>query len=341
MDISKKETSIKMVSKTSILFLLLGTVPLWIKNVGLYEYIGVEIVIWSIYAMGFNILLGYTGLPSFSHGAFFGIGAYAMAIYQLRFSGNNLFIGLFWSILIAVIASSIVGCFISHRRGIYFALMTIAFGQIFWFISMKLHWLTGGEDGLLDLKRLPVDFGFASIKIQSNVSLYYFVLFVLFLVIVITWKLIHSPFGTIIQAIKQNEKRVRCIGYNNRTYKWISYMISGGIAGLAGGLFALAQQSSYPDVMNLQRSGVILMMTIIGGGLVSYWGPIIGAVFFILAQDIIGSITPSWMLWYGLLFVVIIAFKPEGIAGILNDYVKKFKAIYLKKIKHKAKSNIG
>ena len=137
-----------------IAFLFFGSVPFWIRSVGLYEYIGVEILIWCIYALGYNLALGYTGLPSFGHGAFLGTGAYAMALYQLRLDGENLWLGLLAAVAAGAVASAVVGVFISHRRGIYFALLTIAFGQLFWFVSIKWHSVTGGEDGLQNLKRL-------------------------------------------------------------------------------------------------------------------------------------------------------------------------------------------
>ncbi|MGI9568406.1 MAG: branched-chain amino acid ABC transporter permease, partial [Desulfobulbia bacterium] len=135
-----------------IVFVVLATLPFWIRAVGLYQYLGVEIVIWMIFALGYNLLLGYTGLPSFGHGAYFGIGAYSFGLTQLNVA-QSIPLGLVFGIVAAGLAGALVAMFISHRRGIYFALLTIAFGQVFWFISIKWHTLTGGEDGLLNIPR--------------------------------------------------------------------------------------------------------------------------------------------------------------------------------------------
>jgi branched-chain amino acid transport system permease protein len=134
-------------------------------------------------------------------------------------------------------------------------------------------------------------------------------------VMVALWRLVHSPFGRVLRAVKQNQVRAEFIGHNIWLYKWLAFVISAGVAGLAGGLFALAQQSAYPNVMSLQNSGFVVMMVLIGGGLVSFWGPVIGALFFILARDLLGAYTEAWLLWYGLLFIAMVLFQPDGVAG--------------------------
>lgn len=304
----------------AIIFVLLflATVPFWIERIGLYHYLGVEILIWSIYALGFNLLLGYTGLPSFGHGAFFGIGAYAFGLAQF-----NLIPNLWLCLLAATLASALTGLlvalFISHRRGIYYALMTIAFGQVFWFISIKWHTVTGGEDGLLKIARLPADFGVASFGLTSNVSLYYFTLAAFAVALIGLWRLVNSPFGRALQAIRQNETRVTFLGYGVWRMKVAVFTLSAAISGFAGALFSMAQASAFPDVMSLHFSGYIVMMTLVGGGLVSFWGPVIGVFAFLLTRDIVGAMTTAWMFWFGMFFVLIMLFKPEGIAGLLRD----------------------
>lgn len=310
--------------KMVFVFIFFATVPLWISRIGLYNYIALEILIWCIYGMGYNFALGYTGLPSFGHGAFFGVGAYAMAIYQIHWGGDSLWIGLVLSILAGVLAGGVTGMLISHRRGIYFSLLTIAFGQMFWFLAIKLRDVTKGEDGLLDLKRLPADFGLFSIDISNTDALYYFTL-VLFIIVVITlWFFVHSSFGYVIRALKQNEIRAQFLGYNVTLFKLISFTISTAISALAGGLFALAQQSAFPDVMSLHWSGIIVMMTIIGGGLVSFWGPILGVIFYFITRDIVGGMTEAWLMWFGGAFMLVILFQPEGIAGFWGNLSKRF-----------------
>ena len=296
-------------------WLVFATVPLWIERVGLYQYLGVEILIFATYALAYNLLLGHSGLPSFGHGAFFGIGAYAFGLAQFNLA-QNLWLCLGAATLAAAAAGAFVALFISHRRGIYYALMTIAFGQVFWFIAIKAHGITGGEDGLLKIERLPVSLGFGAFDLKSNVALFYFVLAVFMAVSLLLWRLVHSPFGRVVAAIKQNETRARFVGYHVWRYKAAVLTISAGFSGLAGALFAMAQTSAFPDVMSLHYSGYVVMMTLVGGGLVSFWGPVIGAAAFFVARDVIGAITTGWMLWFGLFFVVLVLFKPEGIAGM-------------------------
>jgi branched-chain amino acid transport system permease protein len=303
-------------------WLLFASVPFWIERVGLYQYLGVEILIWATYALAYNLVLGHSGLPSFGHGAFFGLGAYAFGLAQFNLAAN-LWLCLTVAALAAAAGGTLVALFISHRRGIYYALMTIAFGQVFWFIAIKAHGITGGEDGLLKIARLPADFGVVVFDLKHNVALYYFVLAVFVIVSLLLWRLTHSPFGRVLKAIKQNETRARFVGYDVWAYKAAALVVSAGLSGLAGGLFAMAQASAFPDVMSLHYSGYVVMMTLVGGGLVSFWGPVIGAIAFFLARDVIGALTTAWMLWFGLLFVGLVVFKPEGIAGLFQRVADK------------------
>jgi len=297
-----------------------GTLPLWIKSAGLYDYIGIEIVIWIIFALGYNLLLGYTGLPSFGHGAFLGIGGYAFGWFQLNVM-PNLWLAIIFAIVITALIGAAVAVFVSHRRGIYFALLTIAFGQIFFFVASKWTSLTGGEDGMLNIKRLPADFGFVSFSLQENAALYYFVFACFAVTVVVLWRLVNSPFGKVIRAIKQNEMRVGFLGYNVFFFKWAVFTISCAVAGLSGGLLAMAQEGAYVQVMSLQWSGIIVLMVLIGGGFVSFWGPVVGTVVFFVARDVLGMFTETWLLWYGLMFMVLVMFKPEGIAGMWQDFI--------------------
>jgi branched-chain amino acid transport system permease protein len=293
---------------------LLASSPWWVARVGLYPYLALEVTIWMMFALGHNLLLGQGGLPSFGHGAYFGLGAYAIGLLQQRADAGVL-AGLLGSVALAALAGALVGAFISHRRGIYYALLTIAFGQVFWFVAVKWHSVTGGEDGLLNIKRLPIELGAWRIPLQSNEALLGLALVLFALVLVGLWRLVHSPFGRVLRAIRQNEMRAAFVGHPVWAVKWLAFVISAAVAGLAGGLFALAQQSAYPNVMSLHNSGFVVMMVLIGGGLVSFWGPVIGAVVFILARDLLGAYTEAWLLWFGLLFMVMVLFRPEGVAG--------------------------
>lgn len=297
------------------IWLAFATVPLWIEKVGLYQYLGIEILIFATYAMAYNLVLGHSGLPSFGHGAFFGIGAYGFGLAQQNIA-PDLWLSLGVAVGAAALGGALVAAFISHRRGIYYSLLTIAFGQVFWFIAIKSHAITGGEDGLLKIERLPVRLGFATFELRDNIALFYFVLAVFVVVTMLLWRLIHSPFGRILKAIKQNETRARFVGYDVWRYKAAVLVLSAGLSGLAGGLFAMAQSSAFPDVMSLHYSGYVVMMALIGGGLVTFWGPVLGAIVFLLARDVIGAFTTGWMLWFGLLFVVLVMYKPEGLGGL-------------------------
>jgi branched-chain amino acid transport system permease protein len=205
--------------------------------------------------------------------------------------------------------------------------LTIAFGEMFVFICTKWYTVTRGEDGLLNIRRLPVGLGFVSISTKTNVDLFYFVLVVFAVVVWLLWRLIHSPFGHVMQAIKQNDLRAGFLGYNIWLCKWLVFVLSAMVAGLAGGLFAMAQEGVYVQVMTLQWSGIVVLMTLTGGGLVSFWGPVLGTVVFFVARDILGALTETWLIWYGLMFMVIVMFKPEGIAGMLQDLQARIRRV--------------
>lgn len=300
-----------------VTLLLLASFPLWAEHVGLYQYLGIEVVVWMLYALGYNLLLGYTGLPAFGQGAFFGVGAYAYGLSYLHGSQNPA-VSLLCATLAGAAAAGLVGCLVAHRRGIYFALLTIACGQVFWFLAMKAHSITGGEDGLLNVHRPEA--------LKDNVTLFYFVVVVLTLAIVLLWRLVHSPFGKALQAIRMNETRARFVGYNVWLTKWAVITLAGAFAGLSGGLLAIGQESAYPDVMSVHSSGFVVMAVLIGGGTVSFWGPVVGALVFIVARDLLGAATETWLLWYGLLFMGVVLFQPEGIAGAVQHYRAKLAA---------------
>lgn len=292
--------------------------PFLLPLIGGYTYLGTEVLIWSIFALGFNILLGYTGLPSFGHGAFFGIGAFVMGIIQLRVI-QGIWIPILAGTLAGAFFGALVGLFLAKKRGIYFALLTIAFSQMFWFISWGWDSMTGGEDGLSGIGRLPVGIpGVFSIDLKDSLNFYYFV-YVLFVVsAILIWIIVHSPFGRTLQAIRYNETRTKCIGYNTAVYKWTSFTVSCVFAGLAGALYALLRNAAFSDSMHWTQSGNVVMMVLLGGGMTNFFGPILGACVFIVLRDLFSSVWEHWMLVYGLLFMFVIIFLPEGILGFFK-----------------------
>ena len=297
------------------LFLIL---PYLLPIVGGYTYLGTEVLIWAIFSLGYNILLGYTGLPSFGHGAFFGIGAFVFGIIQLRVI-QGMWIPILMGTFAGAFFGALVGLFVAKKRGIYFALLTIAFSQMFWFISWGWDKMTGGEDGLTGINRLPLGIpGLFSIDLKDILNFYYFVYFIFIVCTILIWIIVHSPFGRTLQAIRYNETRAKCIGYNTVFYKWISFTISCAFSGLAGSLYALLRHAAFSDVMHWTQSGNVLLMVLLGGGLINFFGPVLGAGVFIVLRDLFSTLTEHWLLIYGLLFMFVIIFIPEGILSFFK-----------------------
>jgi len=300
-----------------IVFIAFAFFP-YIPFVGRYISLGTEVLIWSLFALSFNILLGYTGLPSFGHGGFFGIGAYTAGIIFLRVY-KGVWIPLVMSILIGGFFAAMVGLLVAKKRGIYFALITIAISQVFYFIAFRWDQLTGGETGLSGVDRMSIGLpGLFSIKLSTPIHYYYFVLAIFILCTVLIWKIVHSPFGKVLQSIRENELRAKYLGYHTVAYKWAAFTISGLFAGLAGGLYTLLINSAFAFVLDWTQSGNVVMMTLLGGGTVNFFGPILGAAIFITSRDLLSAYWESWMLLYGLMFVFVILFIPSGILGLIG-----------------------
>lgn len=300
-----------------IFFCLLPIVPV----LGSYISLGTELLIWFLYALSFNLLLGYTGLPSMGHGAFYGLGSYVTALTYLRFVDNskNIFVPLIASTLIVGIVAYLIGFIIKNKRGIYFALLTVAFSQIFFVIAYKWTEVTGGELGITRLFRGQ----FMGINLSNPIRYYYFVLIIAFSGFVIIRKITQSPFGKTLQALKQNETRVQYLGYNTTKYCYSVIGISGAFAGLCGGLYCLLYSSVFADNMHWMKCGEVVLATLLGGGIVNFYGPIVGSTIFILAREMLSSIWDNWLLLYGLTFVFVILLVPTGLLGILEKIKEK------------------
>jgi len=299
-------------------FLVFLILPYILPYLGGYTYLGVEVLIWAIFALGLNVLVGYTGLPSFGHGAFFGIGAFVMGIMQLRVT-HGIWIPMLTGTLIATFFGGLVGLFLAKKRGIYFALLTIAFSQMFWFVAWGWDSVTGGEDGLAGIDRLSIKIpGVVSIDLANILNFYYFVFVIFVICTVLIWIIINSPFGKTLLSIRYNEIRSKCIGYNTPLFKWVSFTISCTFSGLAGTLYALLRNAAFSDVLHWTKSGDVILMIILGGGMSNFFGPILGAAVFIVVRDLLSAITQHWLLIYGLLFMVVIIFLPEGLLSIFR-----------------------
>jgi len=295
--------------------------PMWMGAIGGYTELASRIVVMGLAAMSLNFLLGFTGVLSFGHAAYFGLGAYgaAMAIKYLG-AGTIPAIGL--GVLVATLAAMIVGGLIVRRRGVYFAMVTIAFGQVFYFLAFRWNSVTGGDDGLTGWRRLPIDFGFAKLDIAGgDTAFYYFALAIFAVCVGAMAALIASPFGRTLIAIRENERRARFLGLPIEFHIWLSFVISCLFVSVAGALYALLNNFTDPRALRWDLSGNLVIMAVLGG-MRSFWGPLIGAAIFVALQDYVSSHTANWMSAIGLVFVLVVRFFPRGILGMLRKSVK-------------------
>jgi len=283
-----------------------------------------EILIFALLALGYNILLGYTGLLSFGHGAFFGIGAYSAALIQKNFI-PGMILPILFGILVATILGAIIGFLLMRKRGVYFALLTLAFTQMFFYIVYRWTALTGGENGLGGIRRFPLGLsGLFTIDLRDHLVYYYFVLVIMIAATLLIWQVVRSPFGHVLQAIRENEQRASCVGYDPKKYKLLAFVLSTFFSGLAGSLYAFLLYFCYPESTHVTFSGEIVAMTVVGG-MRSFFGPVVGAAVFIFLRDTLSTLTQNWMLIFGLVFMGFILFSPNGIMGIaagLTGYIK-------------------
>ena len=298
----------------------LAILPLLMNAIGLGTTSATEIVIFSIACMALNILVGATGLVSFGHGAWFGLAAYAAGLMQRNwFPGQFALPILLAVILIAVIAFAF-GALILRRRGVYFSLLTLALSAMLYSIAFRWTAVTGGEDGLGGIKR-PL---FAGINFDVALPFYALVAAIGFLVVYALLRFHRSPAGTVLVAIRENEQRARFLGYNTDRYKLLAFTLSAAITGLAGSLLLFNNRMTSADPISVAFSGELLAMVVIGG-MRSFLGPALGALFFVVFRDYLSSITENWLFWFGLLFVAFIVFSPTGLVGVGERLLRPFR----------------
>ena len=291
--------------------------PFWIPFIGGYTSLGTRILVLGLAAMSLNFLIGFTGIVSFGHAAYFGLGVYGCGLI-LRYVTASTPLGLIAGMLLGGLAGTIIGALINKRRGIYFAMVTIAFQQIFYFIAYKWNGLTGGFDGLRGFTRANIDLGFANLDIIKNdYVFYYFVLFVFAIVAGAMGLVLRSPFGRTLLAIRENERRARFLGINIERHIWLAFTISAFFIAIAGGLYALLNNFADPSSLYTDLSGELVIMCVLGGIRV-FWGPLLGAAVYVVLQDWISSHTVNWMFFVGLIFVVVVMFFPRGLLGIIR-----------------------
>jgi branched-chain amino acid transport system permease protein len=300
-----------------LVWVLLLTAPLWMTHVGSYVELGSRVLIYALAAMALNFLLGYTGVLSFGHAAYFGLAAYGTAL-TIKLLYPSTPVGMVVGIIVGTVAAAIVGPMIARLRGIYFAMCTIAFGQVFYFIAFQWFSLTHGDDGVSAWHRVPIDLGFTSIDILNNsTSFYYFVLAVFAASVGLMAFLLRSPFGRTLLAIRENERRARFLGIPVDRHIWMSWVISCFFVSVAGTLYALLNDFVDPRAVRWDQSGMFVIMTVLGG-MRSFWGPLIGAAIFIVFEDYLSSHTQNWESFIGLFFVLIVLFFPRGVLGLIR-----------------------
>jgi branched-chain amino acid transport system permease protein len=301
--------------------LILLFAPFWMNAIGGYTELATRIVVMGLAAMSLNFLLGFTGVLSFGHAAYFGLGAYGTAM-AIKYWGVGSIPAIVLGVIVATIAAMIIGALIIKLRGVYFAMVTIAFGQVFYFIAFRWNAVTGGDDGLAGWRRLPINFGFAELDIvQNDKAFYYFALAIFALCVAAMAVLLNSPFGRSLIAIRENERRARFLGVPIEFHVWVSFVISCLFVSVAGGLYALLNNFIDPRALRVDLSGNLVIMAVLGG-MRSFWGPLIGAAIFVALQDYVSSQTQNWMSVIGLVFVLVVRFFPRGVLGMLRTGAK-------------------
>ncbi|HEY5349170.1 MAG TPA: branched-chain amino acid ABC transporter permease [Candidatus Lustribacter sp.] len=308
-----------MVLGSAIVVVLLAAAPVVAPRLGIDITVINEVLLDALAAMSVNLLLGYTGLPAFGNAAFFGLGAYGAAL-----SIKYLDVGFVSAIAIgtatAFVGGLLIGPFLLRRRGIYFGLLAIAFGQVFYFIAYRFTNFTGGEDGM-SISR--PDFALFGPPHAINATVYYYVCLVVFVAIVAAfWVIAVSPFGQTLMAIRQNETRVRYLGLSSDRFIFVALMTAATAGGLGGSLYAMLINFAYPLLLDWHESGNFVLMTLLGGA-GTVWGPLLGAVIYVVGKDVLSTITQAWQLIIGGIFVICVLAFPRGILGSLSTLTQR------------------
>ncbi|MFC1507262.1 branched-chain amino acid ABC transporter permease [Thermoproteota archaeon] len=316
------------ISKNSmlVLFLILMVFPFLTSS----RFVATDILIWGLFALGFNILLGQTGIGSFGHAAYFGLGSYGAALWLMRPYGVRTIVPLWlgWGALasgtgLAVLAALFVGLLGLRRTGHYFALIALAFAQMFYFIFYQNPGgITGGGDGIVNIPTPPI-LWIDGVVWRTPLTWYYFVMIVAMIAIFVIRKISNSHFGQVLKGIRENEQKVSLLGYNVWRYRLVSFMISGLFSGFAGSLYAF--HLNYVGLENLTWlvSGDVFLMTLLGGR-GAFFGPLLGAALYIWMKDFFASVTDNWMIPLGIVVVAVIwSYRGKGVYEIIKEQLLK------------------
>lgn len=281
-----------------------------------------RILVWGLFGIGFDILFGYTGLLSFGQSAFYGTGGFVAAYLLTQAGFPNVVLALIIGMVVAALVGYLIGLLSLRRTGIYFAMITVAIAEIFYFVEFNpLSQWTGGENGLPGVPSPVFELGFMTLKFTSGWSLYPFLAFCYFIGMVIALRIVRSPVGVILTAIRENPLRATAVGHNVHGYKIAAFVIAAAYAGLAGGLLGVMQGFMPPDAFMFETSGQLIMQTAIGGR-GTLFGPLLGAGVWLFLQDFLQSslgLGATWKLVLGLVFVLLVCFLRQGIIGGVVD----------------------
>jgi len=316
---SRRPTLVYWIGFAVVLALLIAA-PLVLPE--FWRRLVTEILIWGLLAMSSDLLIGYTGMVSFGHSVFFGLGMYGAAAALLTASPPNLWLALLYGLFGAAAAAGFVAYFSTRLRDIYFAITTLIFSQIFYVIILTWTAVTGGENGLtFDRPQFAIP-GLFHLRFTPT-TLHWFVLAAVAGSYLILRRITQSPFGMVLQSIRENEARTRAIGYPVERYKIVAVMLSGLFAGLAGVLYALQNEFAAPDFVFFLVSGETVIYNVVGG-IGTLVGPIVGAAFFLLLREGLSRFfTEFYLIPVGLIFVAMVIFMPQGLLGFMRRWLNQ------------------
>ncbi len=288
-----------------------------------------RILVWGLFGIGFDILFGYTGLLSFGQSAFFGTGGFVAAYLMTVMGFPHVVLSLIIGMIVAAVVGYLVGLIALRRTGIYFAMITIAIAEVFYFVEFSpLSDYTGGENGLPGVPTPSLSLGFTTLNFSSGWSMYPFLAGCFFIGIVIARRIVRSPVGAILSAIRDNPLRASAVGHNVHAYKLIAFVVAAAYAGFAGGLLGILQGFMPPEAFTFETSGQLVMQAAIGGT-GTLFGPLLGAAVWLLLQDFLQGalgLGSTWKLVLGLIFVLLVCFLRHGIIGGMRDLIDYFMA---------------
>ncbi len=284
-----------------------------------YTELVTKVMILAIFALSLDLLVGYTGLVSFGHAAYFGVGAYALGLMAPKYEAANLWLTLPVAIIVAGFSALAVGAFVVRVKGIYFIMVTLAFAQMFYFVFHDTKFGRGSDGISMNFKPVATIGGFTPFDLSDSKHVYYFVLVAMVVVFAFLRLLLRSAFGRALQGIRTNEHRMRSLGFPVYRYKLASFTIAGALAGLAGYLSALQFGFVNPELLSWHQSGNVLLMLILGG-LGSLYGAVVGAFAFVALQELFSSVTTHWQLLLGATIVLLVIFLPGGLASVMSRF---------------------